>query len=268
MIKLIASDMDGTLLKENGELPNNFKMIFSEMQAQGVVFAAASGRQYYNLLEKFADYAQEMLFLAENGTLVMHRGEELYTHALPLATARELIQLGRTVENSCVILCGKNAAYVETSEPRFIAEIEKYYARYEIVSDLLAVEDTILKVTMCDFTSAQTNSLPVFAEYVEQLQVSVSGKIWLDVTNQGANKGKAMAAIQERLGISFEETMVFGDFLNDLELMGSAYHSYAMQNAHPELKAAARFVSPLTNEEEAVTQIIATTLQSQKKCAK
>ncbi|MGL5916197.1 MAG: HAD family hydrolase, partial [Culicoidibacterales bacterium] len=225
MIRLIASDMDGTLLKANGQLPSDFAEVFANMQIQGVLFAAASGRQYYNLLEKFADYAQEMLFLAENGTLVMYKGEELYSHALPLTTARELIQRGRTVPNSCVILCGKTAAYVETSERRFIAEVEKYYARYEIVEDLLAVEDTVLKVTMCDFTSAQANSLPIFQDYVNDLQVSVSGEIWLDVTNQGANKGKAMTAIQSRFGIKFEETMVFGDFLNDLELMSSGYHS-------------------------------------------
>lgn len=265
MIRLIASDMDGTLLKESGHLPADFPEVFAQIKAEGAIFAAASGRQYYNLLEKFADYADEMLFLAENGTLVMHQGEELYTYALPLATARELITRGRTVPNAFVILCGKDAAYVESTEPHFIAEVEKYYARYEIVDDLLTVEDTVLKVTMCDFTSAQTNSLPIFADYVDQLQVSVSGQIWLDVTNQGANKGKAIAAIQEKLGIAFDETMVFGDFLNDLEMMSSGYYSYAMQNAHPELKAAARFISPLTNEEEAVTQIIKEVLQDAKK---
>lgn len=268
MIKLIASDMDGTLLGHDGHLPTDFAETFATMQASGVLFSAASGRQYYNLLEKFADYKDEMVFLAENGTLVMYQGQELYAHDLPLTIARELIQVGRSVDNAFVILCGKNAAYIEKTDAKFIAEVEKYYARYEIVADLCAVEDTVLKVTMCDFTDSETNSLPAFAKYVDQLQVSVSGHIWLDVTNQGANKGKAIAAMQAHFGISFEETMVFGDFLNDLELMSSGYHSYAMANAHPDLKIAARFVSEWSNEERAVTRIINTSLGSQEKLAK
>ncbi|MGL5295333.1 MAG: Cof-type HAD-IIB family hydrolase [Culicoidibacterales bacterium] len=263
MIKLIATDMDGTLLNSAGELPQDFDTVFRQMQQAGVLFAAASGRQYYNLLATFEGYHEDMLFLAENGTLVMYKGEELYVHDLPLSIAHDLLKIGRTVPHTALILCGKNAAYIENTDPEFIAQVEKYYERYEIVEDLLLVQDTILKVTLFDFTCAQTNSLPHFSSYVDILQVSVSGQSWLDVTNKGANKGKALQAIQTRFGMSEMETMVFGDYLNDLELMQSAHHSYAMKNAHPKLKEVARFESELTNEEAAVTTIIKDVLTTQ-----
>jgi hypothetical protein len=87
------------------------------------------------------------------------------------------------------------------------------------------------------------------------LQVTVSGEIWLDITAKGANKGVAIKALQEKLGINFDETMVFGDYLNDLEMMEVAYHSYAMENAHEDLKKVARFTAK-SNDENGVVEVI------------
>ena len=78
-IKFIAADMDGTLLDEQGQLDPSFFELYEELKDQGIQFAAASGRQYYSLIHTFEPIKDEMLFIAENGTLVMHRGEELYS---------------------------------------------------------------------------------------------------------------------------------------------------------------------------------------------
>ena len=88
--------------------------------------------------------------------------------------------------------------------------------------------------------------------YRDELQVTVSGDIWLDITAGGVNKGVAIKEIQDLLGIDFKETMVFGDYLNDLEMMESAYHSYAMENAHEDLKKVSRFITHKNNDEDGV----------------
>ncbi len=75
-------------------------------------------------------------------------------------------------------------------------------------------------------------------------QVAVSGANWLDVMVVQANKGKALRLVQQALGISREQTMVFGDYLNDLEMMDAAAYSFAMTNAHPLPKERARFIAP------------------------
>ena len=62
----------------------------------------------------------------------------------------------------------------------------------------------------------------------------------------------AIKEIQDLLGIDFKETMVFGDYLNDLEMMESAYHSYAMENAHEDLKKVSRFKTHKNNDEDGV----------------
>ncbi len=83
----------------------------------------------------------------------------------------------------------------------------------------------------------------------------VSAKIWLDVMNAEASKGAAIEFLQQSLGFTHEQTMSFGDYLNDLEMLKASYHSYAMDNAHPKLKEIARFGAP-SNVDAGVLTII------------
>lgn len=252
MIKFIATDMDGTLLNSKKELSPEFYDVFEELKERGILFAAASGRQYYTLAKEFNTIKKDMLFIAENGTFVVYKGKELVVNGLDRDLANELIRIGRKIENANVVLCGKKSAYVESNDERFLEEVRKYYERCEIVDDLENVDDTVLKVTMCDFNGSEKNSNNYFEKYKDKLQVTVSGDIWLDITAGGVNKGVAIKEIQELLDIDFKETMVFGDYLNDLEMMGSAYYSYAMENAHDDLKKVSRFVTDKNNDEDGV----------------
>lgn len=255
MIKLIATDMDGTLLNNNGEIHPEFFDLFKRLRSDNVIIAAASGRQYYNLLKRFDQIKEDMMFIAENGTFVVYKGKEIMVNNLDLESAKKLIKIGRSIENAYVIVCGKKSAYVENTDRRFIAETEKYYERYEVVNNLDNINDDILKVTICDFSGSEKNSNKYFEEYRQALQVTVSGEIWLDITAKNVNKGVTIKKIQELLNIKYEETMVFGDYLNDLEMMESAHYSYAMENAHSELKSVARFISK-SNDENGVVESI------------
>lgn len=255
MIKLIATDMDGTLLNDDNEISKDFYKVFKELRDKDVIFAAASGRQYYNLLKRFEDVADDMMFIAENGTFVVYKGEELILNALDREVANDLIKLGRSIKDAYVILCGKKSAYIENRDERFIKETEKYYEEYKIVDDLTKVEDDILKIAICDFLGSEKNSNTYYEGYRDKLQVSVSGAIWLDIMAKGVNKGLAIKKLQEMLNIAHEETMVFGDYLNDLEMMESAYHSYAMENAHDDLKKVARFKAKKNTEDGVVDKI-------------
>lgn len=255
MIKFIATDMDGTLLNSNNEIHEDFYPMFQSLKEKDIIFAAASGRQYYNLLERFKDIKDDMMFIAENGTFVVYKGKELIVNSLEKNIAKELIEIGRTIPNSYVILCGKNSAYIESHDERLIKQTAKYYERYKIVEDLTSIDDDILKVTICDFNGSENNSNNYFDEYRDKVQITVSGEIWLDIVAKGINKGVAINEIQNLLNIDYKETMVFGDYLNDLEMMSSAYHSYAMANAHDTLKKAARFIAK-SNDENGVIQAI------------
>lgn len=261
-IRLIAADMDGTLLNSKHEFEPGFPEMYQQLQQQKILFAPASGRQLYNLQNKFGALGKNMVFIAENGSHVQYQGRDLLVQSLPVKRVHELINMARQVKGVNIILCGKKQAYMESTEPEFLRHMEMYYDRRLVVEDLLKVnEDDFLKIAICDLSGAEANSYPVFRHLEDELQVKVSGKIWLDLSHQLANKGRALQVVQQQLNISKEQTMAFGDYLNDIEMMKQAYFSYAMSNAHPLVKQAARFQAG-SNEENGVGVVIAQLLST------
>src|SRR5680860_952331 len=132
MIKLIVTDMDGTLLNDKHEIHPDFWEIEDLLFKKGIMLSVASGRQYYNLESKFDRIKDRMLFFAENGTLVVHKGQELYVNALDPKAAMNFIEIGRKLEGVQLVLCGKESAYVECNDEKFIEEIQQYYQRLKV----------------------------------------------------------------------------------------------------------------------------------------
>lgn len=256
MIKLIVTDVDGTLLNDNHELHPDFWKIEEQLTKKGILFSIASGRQFYNLESKFEKIKDRTMFFAENGTYVSHKGKELYVNPIEKAAAREFINLGRKLKDTYLVLCGKESAYIETQDETFRNEIAKFYERLQVVEDLTKVDDTYLKVTLCNFNGVEENTFPHFRNYTERFKVAVAARIFIDITALDANKGNAIKGIQKELNITEEETLVFGDYLNDLEMMQVAKHSYAMKNAHPEIIQASNFVTSYDNNENGVLRTI------------
>lgn len=261
-IRLIAADMDGTLLNSRHELDNHFHATYEKLKAQQILFAPASGRQLYNLQNKFGDAGNDMIFIAENGSHVQYKGRDILVQSLPPDKVKMLVSMARRIPGVYIILCGKKQAYVESTAPEFMQNVEMYYDRRMVVEDLLKVEDDeFLKIAICDLSGSEANSYPVFRHLEGELQVKVSGKIWLDLSHQLANKGRALQVVQREFNISPGQTMAFGDYLNDVEMMQQAYYSYAMSNAHPSVKETARFTAR-SNEENGVGEVLNQVLEA------
>lgn len=255
-VRLIATDMDGTLLNSAKELPENFLPVFRQLSEQGILFAAASGRQFYNIRNQFTTIQNEVIFIAENGSYVVYRDQELLVQAIDRDTVNRLVAIARNIPNAFIILCGKKQAYIENHNVEFIRHVHMYYDRCSQVSNLLEVkDDAFLKIAICDLAGSEGNSYLHFKHLQEELEVKVSGSIWLDLSHKLANKGRAINVVQKHFGIEVNQTMVFGDYLNDLEMMKEGYFSYAMDNAHPDIKAAARFNTG-SNDDNGVMQIL------------
>ncbi|MFI1288068.1 Cof-type HAD-IIB family hydrolase [Streptomyces sp. NPDC020792] len=251
-IRLIVTDMDGTLLDDAKRLPAGLWPTLAELRRRGVLFSPASGRQYATLAEQFAGHDEGMVFIAENGTYVVRDGVELSSDPLDPAVAaglvgavRELVAQGVDVG---AVVCGKRSAHVERTDEAFLAEVRKYYVRHRIVPDAAAVDDDIIKVALFDFGSAERTTAPALAPFAATHQVVVSGEHWVDVMNRTADKGAALRRLQRDLGITPAQTLVFGDYLNDLEMLDAAEWSFAMANAHPEVIGRARHLAPSNND--------------------
>jgi Cof subfamily protein (haloacid dehalogenase superfamily) len=254
-IRLVVSDMDGTLLNSKHELHPTFYSVFAEIRKRGITFVAASGRQYQNIRNVFTKIQDDMYFIAENGGYVVHQGRELHVQEMERDVTRSLLRSAKSVDGTFTILCGKKKAYIEDTTTFFVEHLERYYDEYEIVDDLLNVnDDQFLKIAICDISGAEGNTYNLFRNSADIL-VKVSGNIWLDISHKHANKGHALHKVQRLLNVSPSETMVFGDYLNDLEMMAQAEFSFAMENAHPEVKAVSRYVAK-SNDEGGVMEIL------------
>ena len=247
MIRLIFSDMDGTLLDEDGRLPAEFGDVYRRLRARGIRFAPASGRQYASLAQTFAPWRDELIFVAENGTMVMERGMELFSSPVERALALDVMRVGEELVGVRSVLCGKRQGYLRSADdaPTFRTELAKYVTQSEVVEDFAAVEDVPIKMSFFDISGrAAETILPVMQTYADRLQISLSSMEWVDLYNCGVNKGVAARQIQKRLGITSDECVAFGDYENDLELMDAVTHSFAMENALPEVKECARYRAP------------------------
>jgi Cof subfamily protein (haloacid dehalogenase superfamily) len=260
MISLIAADMDGTLLDAGGNIPARFNEVFRRLEAENILFAVASGRQYYNLVEHFCDIQNKIVFIAENGTFVVYQGKTLYLSPIPKADVMELCRYGRNISHSDIVVCGRKSAYIERRDgfdrSKFLVEFNKYYAKLEVINSFEEINDDILKFAFCTFEGAEKVASPAFLPFADRFSLVISGSIWMDITMPNTNKGVALMHVQKYFGISRDQTMAFGDFLNDVELLKNAKYSYAMANAHPGLFEYASFKAGANDEDGVMRQIV------------
>lgn len=255
-VKLVVSDMDGTLLNENNEVSTRFFKQFKELQKRNIHFAAASGRQYQSILSKLDSIKNDISIIGENGGIMQYQNQTKVLLQLSNKDVARCVELLRSVSHCYIVLCGRKAAYVETKDSKFIEHLSKYYSVFENVEDLMQVkDDEFLKIAVYHFDSSEDYIYPSLNSIKDDYQVIVSGQNWLDISHIRANKAYALKILQNNLGVSDNETLVFGDYNNDLQMLELAHYSFAMANAHPNVKNIARYETK-SNAEEGVEHIL------------
>lgn len=264
-LRLVVVDMDGTLLDDGGNLPADLPRILDRLKAGGITFAPASGRQYATLRDMFGGVRTESgatvdSFIAENGNVVVRDGEISAADGMDPGIVDEVIDAVRAARADGkpmgLIVCHPEVAYVEIDQPDFNAEAAKYYHSRATVDDLHEVNDGAIKLAIFDDRGSELDAAPMMERLVGgRLEVAVSGRCWVDMMVPGRHKGHAVAALQERLGVTPAQTAVFGDFLNDLQMMGAGDMSFAMANAHDDIKAASNYLAPSNTDSGVVVTL-------------
>lgn len=239
MIKLIASDLDGTLLPPNKVLPERVFELIEKLHSKGVVFAPASGRQLPNLQKLFAPVLDKIAIIAENGGIVWYGGEVIYTNPTPEDGVIYALEKIAEVEGLYPLLSCADCAYYKSKNKKFVETVEKSYCATKRVEDLesTAHGKCVLKISVWD-------ERPPCAEHggvllpprIEGLRVMVSGFDWLDVSVVSANKGAALNALAKKLGVERREIAAFGDHMNDLEMLQESGNAFVTANAFKGLK--------------------------------
>ena len=254
-IKLVVVDMDGTLLNSRHEVSPLFFDLYDELRKKDVLFAAASGRQYDSIIDKLQPLAKEITVIAENGGFAIHEGKEVVSTPLELHHKNLILKELEPIDNAHPVLCSKFAAFLGPQSDLFLKQLREYYTHFQVIDKLSDYEGEVMKIAVYHDQGSEEHIYPYVKHLEGELKVKVSGENWVDVSHPDANKGYALKIIQNKLGISPAETLVFGDYNNDLEMLALSEFSFAMANAHPNVKAAARFET-LSNDDRGVEHIL------------
>ena len=252
MIKMILSDMDGTLLDNDGKMPPDFDEVMAMLKERGVLFVPASGRQYTAIVNQMPKYKDDFVFIAENGGVAVYKGQSLVSSPIDKESIRHLIEKTDSPE-IFPVLCGKDCSYVEKKWEPYLSELEKFLTHYHIVDNLLEILEhkDIIKIAFGDCLHAQAEErlFPMLMAAADPgLKVILSSNYWIDVLNEGINKGSVLKGLQQKLGISADECAAFGDYLNDIEMLKAVKYGYAMANAHPEVITSVNLFAPANNK--------------------
>lgn len=229
MIRLIACDLDGTLLDPSGALPAGVFDRIRALRARGVLFAAASGRQLGNLQRIFFPVGDGMAFVCENGahTVAAGRAE---SHFVPRDMAEEIIRdiLEAGME---VLLSVPETSYVLASASKEYADGIVYGLRntVTVIDDPAWFADGYIKLSGYRAQGVEALAPPLQAKWGKRLHVDLAGSQWLDFTC--ANKGDGIRALSRLLGIPAAEMAAFGDQFNDESMLDAVGYPYLMDTA-------------------------------------
>jgi len=233
LIRLIATDLDGTLLEKDGTLPKDTFEAVELLNACGIRFAAASGRQYGNLVRLFAPVADKMAFVCENGAFCVVDGKEAGSIAIPNETAQEIIADIEALHMN-LLISGKHTCYMLDQNRKYTDDIV-YRLRntVTIVSSVKEITEPILKISGQIDTGVAALAPELLKKWGSRVTATVSGRDWFDFTV--ANKGMGMEKLMQHMGLQKEEAAAFGDNFNDESMLDLVGQPFIMETAHPDL---------------------------------
>lgn len=234
MIRLIASDLDGTLLQKDGSLPPETFTVIRQLRQKNILFCAASGRQYANLQRLFAPVADDMCFIAENGSLVAI-GEEKICNYIPSSVSDGIIQ--DILESGMqLLLSTPESSMLLASADRSFTDDMFYRLRNTctIISDHSLYINRYNKISGFHPDGIEAQAKKLIPKWSPVLHADIAGKNWLDFTC--TNKADGIRILAKQLGIPTADIAAFGDQFNDLAMLKAVGHPYLMESAPDELK--------------------------------
>lgn len=244
MIKLIVSDIDGTLTEDGGSRlnPALYETIL-KLKEKGIYFAAASGRHSASIEYIFDPIREKIFYIGDNGAYLGCYGRELFLTRYKEEMVDDVVTDMRAAGLDILMDCA-DCVYTDSKNQEFLDWlIHGYHFRMKQVEDLKELSVPIVKIAGCRMHGLDGCADEFIKKYSGKLKVTLAGEQWVDTMDPVVNKGAAVKLLQESLGILPEETMVFGDQLNDIEMLKQGYYSFAVANARPETKKAARFLA-------------------------
>ena len=258
MYKLIAIDLDDTLLDDNLEISPRNRQALSSVVKRGVMVTVATGRMFRSALPYALELGIEVPIITYQGAFVKNArsGEVVVNRPVPLELARQVLEEGYRAGIPMNVYIN-DALYVDS----ITAETEGYakmagvdMAAVGNLIDFLQEEPTKI-LYMADPSRLDRLKGPKQDRFGEYLYITKSKPNYLEFLHPKATKKHALEELAARFGVVQAETMAFGDSYNDLEMIEYAGLGVAMGNAPDDIKKKAGYVT-VTNNEDGVAAVI------------
>lgn len=249
MIRMILTDLDHTLLKQDGSISDRTLSVLAECRAKGVLFAIATAR-YWIGAERYIDLLKPDYEITTDGTLIHSQDRCIYSCELSVSDTNRIVRgIAQAVPGTEITVAHGKTVYWNS---RHISESEKLH-----------------KAVYCDYAAPlEIRANKIVAELPEEriarriaeeanckLQC-YRGERWYAFLPAGSGKTEAIRALSEASGIRLEDTVAFGDDLNDIDMLKMCGKGIAVANAIPEALEAADEIT-LSNDEDGVARWLA-----------
>ncbi len=257
-IKLIAVDLDDTLLNEQQGISPRTQQVIRRAVAQGVNVTVATGRMYRSALPYATQLNLDVPIITYNGGLIKCSlsGETLFHREIEPEIAKQILALFQE-QGWYIQAYVDDVLYVKerNDKARYYEKIAGVKA--EVVGDRLysLFNGAIKLLAMAEPSEIEQINRIIQSRFAGKIYTAVSKPNYLEMTHPTVNKGKALEFLAARLEINREEIMAVGDSNNDLDMIMYAGFGVAMGNASDKIKAAAQAVT-FANNEDGVAEAI------------
>lgn len=264
MYKLLASDLDETLLNSDKEVSKENIEAIEKAEAMGVKFVTASGRGIEQMRETVEAIGQstkenEYVISFNGGAVSESRSDEfLFVNGLSFDFANELYQKGQEYDVSVQVYT-KEEIYIYNyteDEREFLEPGIKPIEVFDKTLDFLEGEEVVKILFMNEDHDYLEKINEDLKEMTKGCDLSYSSNRYLEFNQKGANKGAALEYLADHLGIAMEDTIVIGDNFNDLSMFQRAGFSVGVKNMREELKSTVDYITESSNDEHAVAEVI------------
>jgi len=250
--KLVAADLDDTLLDDSLRLTGRVKEAIVAVRAAGVQFTISTGRMYRSAVPYARELGLEIPLITYQGALVKNAfsGEVLFYRPLPLVYAKDII--ARVHELGCHLNAYlDDRLYMENDTPEGRKYMRISGVKAEVVGDFLAFldRDPTKLLAIADEPLLDRLSDELTPLYKGKVHIVKSKPYFLEFSHTQATKGRALAVLAGYFGVKREEIMAIGDSYNDLEMLEYAGLGVVVANARDDVKKKAGYVTSAPNGE-------------------
>ncbi len=260
-IKLIVIDIDGTLVDQQGLVGGKTLTLAKELKKRGILCTLSSARSFHYSSHIADDMEIDIPFVTLDGALIKSRnGKAVYKGSIKKALITKAIALAEDNYGK-ITMCDEHNLFV-TPRNAVVKEYTKLNAPVKEVSDFTGMNEILEILIYCEDKASMKHIKHGFG-FFDRLAVSLSvtkspnhDYYLLTIKKKQSNKLESVKKLVKHLGLQRKNVAVVGDWHNDMPLFDFGAYNIAVQNAIPELKRKAEYVTNSTNNEDAVGEVL------------